>query len=343
MNKRIFSILLVVVLLLSCFCITTSAAQETDAVKILNCDVAFGSFVTNAVQKTEGRASFQLPLADGGFKFANATTLAPVKDVSNKDTLAFDMYVSDPERILASFAELVIELTSSGTCDNGEIAFFLQGDLKDMAKSMKPGWNTVHVYFEAVNYTSNPDPVDLTKINYIRIFGTNAGGAGLSRETLLIDNFRVCNTGGPSFEDLEHLEQFRGDNSDVTVEIDGMEMPDENNRHNEVTIKEGEKLDEADKVVLGDSTLIQPSISVNPDEQPTGGGYVADEDDATDTEGESNVGDADDGDVTVNVDSGASSGSSLKLVIVICCAVLVLAVAVLMLVVVVIKTKKKDA
>ena len=341
MNKRIFSVLMILAMLIACFSVSAAAVEEKDVVQVLSCDAAFGTFTVNTAQKTEGRGSFQLSLKDEGFKFANQTELSPVKNISNADTLAFDVYVSDPTKILTTFAELTIELTSSGKCDDGEIAFHLHGELKGYAQEMKAGWNTVYVYFESASYTSNPNQVDLTKINYVRIFGTNTGAAGLSKEVLLLDNFRVCNTGGPSFEDLPGMVQFRGDNSDVTIEIEGMDVPDANNRQNEVSIKEGEKLAEADKVVVGESGLTQPSISVNPDEQPSGGisGGAS--------SGTSQIGGADDSDVTVDTPdvqdgAGASGGMSLKLVAVICGAVLVLAIAVLALVVVASKAKKKD-
>lgn len=330
MSKKILCVLMSVLLLIGCLAVTVSAVEEKDTVALVNCDSAFGSFSLNKAQKTEGKGSLELPMKDESFKFANSLALPAVKNVDNCDTLAFDIYLTSPSEILSTFSEFTIELTSSGKYDSAEVAFIIHGDLKGYASSMQPGWNTVYFYFNNVNYTNNPDPVDLTKINFVRIFGTSVGGAGLSKETMLIDNLRVCNTGGPSFEDLENLEQFRGDNADVDISVDGMDAPDVDNRHNEITISQGEKLDASEKVSVTDNGLNLPSVSVNPDEQPTrpNGGNSS---------GVSNVGGADDSGVTVD----GEEDMTLVLVIVICAAVLVIAVAVLALVLVLSKTKKK--
>ena len=330
MNKKILCVLMSVLLLIGCLAVTVSAVEEKDTVVVLNCDSAFGGFSLNKAQKTEGKGSLELPLKDEGFKFANSLPLPAVKNVDNCDTLAFDIYLTSPAEILSTFSEFVIELTSSGKYDSAEVAFIIQGDLKGYASSMQPDWNTVYFYFNNVNYTNNPDPVDLTRINFIRIFGTSVGGEGLSKETMLIDNLRACNTGGPSFEDLENMDQYRGDNSDVDISVDGMTAPDVDNSHNEITISQGEKLDASEKVPVTDNGLKQTSISVNPEDQPS---RPAD----GSTSGESSVGGADDNNVSVD----GEADLTLVLVIVICAAVLVIAVAVLVLVLVLSKTKKK--
>ena len=332
MNKKILSALLAVLLLLACFCISTAAVEEQNPIMILNCDTQQGSFSTNSAQKTEGRASYQLALKDEKFGFTTQARFSTTKDVSACDTLAMDVYLTDPHKVLSACSEFIIELTSSGTYDNGEIAFIIHGDLKGYAQGMMPGWNTLYFYFESVNYTANPDPVDLTKINFVRIFGNFVATEGLKEETMLIDNIRVCTTGGPSFGDMPGMEQFRGNNAGVSVEIDGMDVPDPDNRHNTVSINDGKTLSDAEKVTVTGNNLKQLSISVNPGSQPIGGGASFDT---------SDVGGVDDSKVTVDSSTGASSGMSLKLVVTICAAVLVLAVAVLALVVVVSKSKQK--
>jgi hypothetical protein len=336
MKNKILCALLSLLMLVACFSLTAFAVEEKEVALVVNCDSAVGSFAVSTAKKTEGRGSYKLSLKDDGFKFANAIPLATAKDISGRDTLAIDFYMSDPLKIANSFSELMIEFTSCGTYDNAEIAFVMHGDLKSAARKMTPGWNTAYFYFETTNRTTNPDPVDLTKINFVRIFGTSIGGEGLSKETLLLDNIRVCNTGGPSCEHLD-FEQYRGDNSGVEVETEGMTRPDIDDRQDEITSNAGVALDPADRVVVPDDLWNNDSVSVN------GGGVDPDapsqpstpDQPSTPTEPTDPTEPDADGD-------SASTDLTLVLVIVICAAVIVIAAAVLVLVLVLTKTKKKD-
>lgn len=329
MKNKILCALMSLLMLLGCFSLTAFAVEEKDVRLIVNCDSAVGSFSSNRTQKTEGKGSFELTLKDETFKFASAIPLSQLKDISGFDTLAIDFYMSDPLKIANSFSELMIEFTSCGTYDNAEIAFVMHGDLKSAARNMTPGWNTAYFYFETTNRTTNPDPVDLTKINFVRIFGTSTGGEGLSKETLLLDNIRVCNTGGPSFEHLD-FDQYRGDNSGVEVETEGMIRPDVDSRQDAITDNAGVKLGEQDKVVVPDAKPNQ-SVSVN------GGGEGVTNRPTT----PSQPSDPTDPDKQTDSSTG-SSNLMLVLVIVICAAVILIAGAVLVLVVVMTKAKKKD-
>ena len=337
MMKKLFALCLATLMIFSLCCVTVFAAEEKDVKKVNTCDVGFGSFAAVVSQKTEGRASLELPMKDEGFNFANSTSLSVI-DISEHDTLAIDFYMTDPLKIASSFSEFTLELTSSGTIDNAEIAFHLHGELKSAALRAEPGWTTVYFYFENASRTSNPDVVDLTKINFIRIFGKSAGAEGLGEETLLIDNIRVCNTGGPTFEHLD-FDQYRGDNSDVEIKTEGMSRPDVDSRQDDITNNAGEKLDVADQVVVPENFWQNDSVSVN------GGGVDPDattrpttpttpttpsEPDASDTPDQPDGG------------TDSSSDMMVTLVIVICAAVILISAAVLVLVVVLTKAKNKN-
>lgn len=327
MIKRIFGLLMAMLMLLGGGMLPIMAARTTEdaVVAIFSCDTKIGQMVVDTAKKTEGGASLRLPMNNSGFKFASSINGLNV-DISQADTLAIDFYLSNPQKIVPAISEMTLELTSSGTFDNAEIAFYLQTVLKAQLSEMKSGWNTVYVYFDSAGRTSKPDEVDLTNINFMRFFGTFNERDGLSGELLLIDNVRVCYTGGPSFDDLENLIQFKGDNSDVTVEVSGIVRPNVNDRHNEITISEGGKLDESERVVVTGNSLKQPSISVNPDEHPTSP--------STPDVGNEHVEPQNPSDET------GATDMTLVLVIVVCAAVVVIAAAVLVLVLVLAKTKK---
>lgn len=311
MSKRMFGLLMATVLLLGSLCLPAMAIEETDVVMVHNCDSGFGVLVTDTTNKSEGRASLRLPLKNDGFNFSPNIAGLNV-DVSRADTVAVDFYLSDPKKIVNALDEMILELTSSGTCDNGEIAFNVQAGLKERLSELKSGWNTVYFVFNAATKTTNPDEVNLAKINYLRIYGTFRAQDGLADETMLIDNIRVCHTGGALYGDLEHLVSFTGDNSDVDIDVSGISRPNVNRRHEEISANEGKKLEESEKVVVPETSLKQPSVSVNPEDQPT------------------------------RPTTPDDSSMTLILVIVICAAVVVIALAVLVLIIVLSKKKKQS-
>ncbi len=337
MKNKILCALLGLLMLLGCFSLTVFAVEEKDVKVILNCDGTVGSFSLNMTQKTEGKGSYELALRDDGFKFANSINLSSLKDISGYDTLAIDFYMTDPKKTAAAFSELMIEFTSCGKYDNAEIAFAMHGDLKSAAQAMEPGWNTVYFYFENAYRTTNPDPVDLTKINFSRIFGTVVATEGLSEETLLIDNIRVCNTGGPTFDHLD-FDQYKGDNSGVEVETEGMTRPDVDSRQDAITDNAGVALDPAEQVVVPENFWDNDSVSVN-------GGAVDPDSVTRPTTPDKPNKPTEPTEPDTQQPDGASDSSmdlTLVLVIVICAAVILIAAASLVLVIVLTKTKKKD-
>ena len=76
--------------------------------------------------------------------------------------LSFWVYINDASYV--KDGAVTVELSSSGTFDKNEISWRLEG------AKLKTGWNEVILNMsEAVN--SSTDKIDLTKVNYLRIFG----------------------------------------------------------------------------------------------------------------------------------------------------------------------------
>ncbi len=333
MSKRIFGLLMATALLLGSLCLPAMAAYEvTDVVMVHNCDSNFGTLVVEATHKSEGNASLRLPLKDEGFQFASSTRDLKV-DASRADTLAVDFYFSDPEKIINALDSMTLELTSCGTYDNAEIAFNIKAGFKDYMTGLKKGWNTLYFVFSGCNRTFAPDEIDMAKINFMRIYGTFFAQDGLADETLLIDNIRVCQTGGALYGDLEHLVSFTGDNSDVDIDVSGISRPNVNRRHEEISANEGKKLEESEKVVVPETSLKQPSVSVNPEDQPTR---------PTTPTTPSNPTTPDDSSSDSQASASDRNNTMLVLVIVICAAVVVVALAVLVLIIVLSKKKKQS-
>ena len=351
MNKRLLCTLLSTLMLLGCLLLPVCAVVEEDVVPVFSCDTMLGSMVLDTTKKTEGHYSLRLTMKDGGFSFANTAGSLNV-DISRADTVAMDIYLSDPKKIVPAIKEMTLELTSSGKIDSAEIAFYIAQVLKGQLAELKSGWNTVYLYFEDAGRTNNPDPVDLTKINFTRFFGTFIEQPGLAGELFLIDNIRACYTGGPSFDDLENLEQYRGDNSGVEIEVDGVVRPDIDNRHNEITIVQGDKISEEDRVPVVNPSLVMPSVSVNPDEQPQSSvkppkPSTSDEpskpsDEQPSDEQPSDEQPSDEQPGTDIPEPGVTTAdTTLILVVVACAAVVVIAASLLALVLVLSKVKKK--
>ena len=93
------------------------------------------------------------------------------------------------EKIIGNLSCFILELTSSGTIDNQEYEWFIGMDHR---AELVNGWNTVYLYFNEAKRTG--EPIDLSRVNFIRIFAYwNAGAQG---EEIRVDNIRLCETGG---------------------------------------------------------------------------------------------------------------------------------------------------
>lgn len=76
--------------------------------------------------------------------------------------ISFWMYIDNAASVRGG--KIVVELTSSGTCDINEIAWSIPGD------SLNTGWNEVTLSLASVNKTGGE--IDYSKVNYFRIYGT---------------------------------------------------------------------------------------------------------------------------------------------------------------------------
>ncbi len=95
-----------------------------------------------------------------------------------KGGLRLRLYISDAAKLPNT---LVVELTSSGTNDNGEIQW-------PIAKSkLQTGWNELKLDF--ANGDQAKGPIDFTKVNFMRIYGIPTGEL-----TAIVDDIRAVPT-----------------------------------------------------------------------------------------------------------------------------------------------------
>ncbi len=229
MFKKIIVMLmaLIMVLQLNIYAI----AEEENVVVLHNCDSAFGAFKVN--QDAERGKCLAMEFYAGMKDFVCQNTFSAI-DAEGTDTLAMEMYFSDPAMI-EHFEQLYIEITSSGVCDKEENAWAAQMLLKP--DKLEIGWNTVYFYLN--DSAESAGKCDLSAINFIRIFGF-FNGAALEGEILKIDNIRMIYTGGYDYSDLD-MDFYRGDNLDVDIKIKGQSKPDLAHRHDHITMIGGKK------------------------------------------------------------------------------------------------------
>ena len=185
--KKTLAFLLTALMLLSCMTIFASAeGVELRELIICDCDTAFGSFTLDTEEKTQGEASCSCVL-DADRVNANEGIFA---DISDYDTLEFDLWVSDP-----AFFELTnqsqFELTSSGKCDVEEWAILL-GDFINHIEGgeAKQGWN--HLTF---SYKDGAAGLNTSAVNFLRFYIVGVGGTDVASKayTYKLDNVKVTN------------------------------------------------------------------------------------------------------------------------------------------------------
>ncbi len=230
MLKKIICIF--VSLILMCNLTFFVIAEEEDVTLLHDCNTSFGSFVRDDDQ--EKGACVAHTFSSGTNSFANQAQFSPI-DASDADTLAIDIYLSDTA-MMANISELYIEITSSGTCDKLENAWPVHNALK--SGKIKAGWNTIYLYLNESYVTAGG--CDLSAINYIRIFSFFEGNA-IKGETIKFDNIRMIHTGGYDYSDLS-MDFYRGDNTNVNIRISGQKEPDLANRHSNITMVVGDKV-----------------------------------------------------------------------------------------------------
>lgn len=185
--KKTLAILLTALMLISCMTIFASAdGVEARELIILDCDTAFGSFELDTEEKTQGEASCSCVL--------NADRVNECKDVSadisDYDTLEFDLWVSDVEFFNLP-CQSQFELCSGGKCDVEEWAQTLQSFAGAIeGGEPKQGWN--HLTFSYADGCGGLNPASL---NYIRFYIVQVGGTEYAEKayTYKLDNVKVTN------------------------------------------------------------------------------------------------------------------------------------------------------
>jgi hypothetical protein len=222
--------LLTAILLVALLCTPMAARKEADVVLIHDADSRFGSFSVDKNDMTEGDASLSIKLS--GDSLVADCKLGYEVDLSDCDTVAIDLYISDLDKI-AGMNNIFFEISSSGTCDAEELQWEFMGQLRDDA--FEEGWNTVYLDMGTASILGE---FDKSAVNYLRFYTFyTKDAAGM---TLKLDNIRGCYTGGEDFSDMD-LDAYQGDNPDAEVIISGQSAPDLTKRDEGITKTAGFK------------------------------------------------------------------------------------------------------
>lgn len=144
--------------------------------------------------KTQGDSSLAMVTDSGALNIFYRP--AEPADASKYNCLEFDIYVSKAD--FFSFGTNALELTSSGEMDVKEMSWSLA------SLELNEGWNHVQLSFERAAFTLDwkyERDIDLTAINYMRIYAT---GVDLYKDTdvvVKLDNMQFTNNGLPPLED----------------------------------------------------------------------------------------------------------------------------------------------
>lgn len=226
--KKLFALLLAVLMLVPCAIIGVGAA-EADALIVSEFDLASGwsGFGLDGTLRGNGDSCISKTVTSsienvGGLKveFKSEKTY----DISEMPYLVFDFYVSDAAAFSAT--TICLELSSSGTCDHQEIA--ITSSAMGIFGMLKDGWNAVKINRASLgSITEGADesikgPLDETRWNYFRIFNTSPVTVGDEPLVLAIDNFGFVK-GEPvaSDKDTDALDAEEMKKTDVRVPLFG--------------------------------------------------------------------------------------------------------------------------
>lgn len=229
-RMKIVVAVLLAALLVALMCIPMAARKEEGGVIIHDAETRFGSFMLDSTEQTEGKTSLSA-------KFSGDSLVAECKlrdevDISDHDTVAFDLYISDLEKV-SGISNMFFELSSAGKCDEDELQWEFVGQLR--SDQLEEGWNTIYL---DIGVASVAGTFDEMAVNYLRFYTFyTAAASGL---TIKLDNIRACTTGGEDFSDME-LDAYQGDNGDVDVIIQGQATPDLSRRDEGITRPSGIK------------------------------------------------------------------------------------------------------
>ncbi len=203
--KKVLSVLLVLILALSLMLPVCASESETDeetgitSIPLFNCDTkptGNNALSLDTEDKTEGEASLKFNVGAGQ---VNEMKLPEVVDGTDYDTLEFDLYVSDV-RLFDLFGEVGkmdsnLEITSSGECDNQELAWTLDSiRFNNKGGELKAGWNHVILPLASAKEDEGvkdgkSGPFDISNINFLRFY--MVGESENTGITVKIDNFRL--------------------------------------------------------------------------------------------------------------------------------------------------------
>jgi len=206
------------------------SAADDRSISFMTCSKPFGSFINDLAVKTAGYSSLMLTMQENS---VNDTTFATPIDATGYDALEFDLYVANPALLKAEFADTGIELSSQGTCDDGELSWTI-ADLVASHK-IKEGWNHITLLFRDGKLDSKNAEFDPCAINYFRMYfvGTPSKYQGA---TLGIDNVRLTKAAAELDAEQARKDQEAAD--DVIEKIEAI---------GEVTTKSSSKIKRAQK------------------------------------------------------------------------------------------------
>ncbi len=189
--------------------------SETNVIVINDCEKAFGSFALERDDPAEGDACAAYRIKANSFVCAYNFDEV---DASECDAVALEIYVSDKD-LISSFSQLYFELTSSGKCDDEELAWPLAGLLPG---HLEEGWNTVYLLFSDATPTGE---IDLSCVDFIRIFALDIDTASCAGEEIRFDNIRLAYLGGYDYSGMK-IAGRTGDKKNENIEIPGKSEPD---------------------------------------------------------------------------------------------------------------------
>lgn len=161
----------------------------------LNAESTMTYFGLDLKEKTQGMASFKWSVDNGSFVWLYRAGESRKVDATGYNALEFDLWVDTPE--FFEYAGGALEITSSGIWDQNEMSWGLSSfDLKE-------GWNHIKLSFDYASYSldwkGNPD-VDLTALNFMRIYTTGSENYQGKNVTFRIDNMCFTKNGEEKVE-----------------------------------------------------------------------------------------------------------------------------------------------
>ena len=158
-------------------------AADEHSVSLWGSNEAWGGFQPDKENVQMGSACGSLTVGGGQ---VNEVTFAPV-DGTGKDSLEFELYVSDLAFFDAAYADAHLEITSSGKADAEEKAWTLAMIKAGCVDGPKVGWN--HVVLSLAG-SENSGELNLAAVNYLRFFFVSAP-EDVKDVVVKVDNFRL--------------------------------------------------------------------------------------------------------------------------------------------------------